>query len=200
MFKITAEWFDMTRFPSRDNGPWDKAIRMQDLMIALQQRYVNGKDAIELVLESSKIAIPSGVGALRAHEILMGNFLDLFERATFAPEGSAHDKHLKAWIENMQKTGLLELFPNAFGFERQRGNKDPTQGEDAKRFPAEFCSGVGRRPYRVPHVMWEWSGECRRGASDAERQLKARPGLDGAGEAAFLQPEWIRTKRQQACR
>ena len=70
MFKITTEWFDMTRFPSRDGGPWDKAIRMQDLMIALQQRYVNGKDAIELVLESSKKAIPCGVGALRGHEIL----------------------------------------------------------------------------------------------------------------------------------
>ena len=41
----------------------------------------------------------------------MGNFLDLYERATFSPEGSAHDKHLKAWIENMQKTGSLECFP-----------------------------------------------------------------------------------------
>ena len=77
---------------------------MQDLMIALQQRYVNGKDAIELVLESSKKAIPSGVRALREQEIVMGNFLDLFERATFAQKGSTHDKHLKAWIENMQKT------------------------------------------------------------------------------------------------
>ena len=86
---------------------------MQDLMIALQQRYVNGKDAIELVLESSKKAIPSGVAALRGHEILVGNFLDLYERATFSPEGSAHDKHLKAWIENMQKTGSLEFFPNS---------------------------------------------------------------------------------------
>ena len=74
---------------------------------------MNGKDAIELVLESSKKAIPSGVGSLRGREILMGNFLDLFERATFAPEGSAHDKRLKAWIENMQKTGSLELFPNS---------------------------------------------------------------------------------------
>ena len=64
MFKITTEWFDMTRFPSRDCGSWDKAIRMQDLMIALQQRYVNGQDAIELVLESSKKAIPRLVNNL----------------------------------------------------------------------------------------------------------------------------------------
>ena len=64
MFKITTEWLDMMRFPSRDCGPWDKAIRMQDLMIALQQRYVNGKDSIELVLDSSKKAIPSGIRAL----------------------------------------------------------------------------------------------------------------------------------------
>jgi hypothetical protein len=26
MFKITTEWFDMPRFPSRDGGPWDKGI------------------------------------------------------------------------------------------------------------------------------------------------------------------------------
>jgi hypothetical protein len=51
MFKITTEWFDMTNFPSSDGGPWDKAIRMQDLLIALQQRYVAGKDSIEVVLE-----------------------------------------------------------------------------------------------------------------------------------------------------
>ena len=38
MFKITTEWIDMTRFPSRDGGPWDKAIRMQALAVALQQR------------------------------------------------------------------------------------------------------------------------------------------------------------------
>ena len=42
----------------------------------------------------------------------MGNFLDLFERTTFATEGSVHDKHLKTWIENMQKTGSAESFPN----------------------------------------------------------------------------------------
>ena len=55
MFKITTEWFDVTRFPSRDGGPWDKAIRMQDLMIALHQRYVAGKDSIEVVLELGSI-------------------------------------------------------------------------------------------------------------------------------------------------
>jgi hypothetical protein len=57
------------------------------------------------VLEASKKAIPSGIEALRSHEIVMSSFLDLFERATFSLEGSAHDNHLKAWIENMQKTG-----------------------------------------------------------------------------------------------
>jgi hypothetical protein len=85
---------------------------MQDLLIALQQRYVAGKDSIEVVLEASKKAIPSSVGALRSNEIVMSNFLDLIERATFSPERSAHDKHLKAWIENMQKTGSEGLFPN----------------------------------------------------------------------------------------
>ena len=78
--------------------PWDQAIRLQDLAIALQQRYVDGKDSIELVLTASKKAIPGNVGALRNHEIVMTNFLELFERATFSPDGSAHDRHLKARI------------------------------------------------------------------------------------------------------
>ena len=85
---------------------------MQDLLIALQQGYMAGKDSIELVLVASKKAIPNGVGALRNHEIVMSNFLDLWERATFSPGGSAHNKHLKTWIENMQKIGEEVLFPN----------------------------------------------------------------------------------------
>ena len=118
MFKITTEWFDMTRFPSRDCGSWDKAIRMQDLMIALQQRYVNGTRegrhrARTSVIQESDSKRSRSPTTRREQEIVMGNFLDLFVRATFAPEGSAHDKHLKAWIENMQKTGSLELFFNA---------------------------------------------------------------------------------------
>ena len=40
------------------------------------------------------------------------NFLDLIERATLSPEGSAHDKHLKAWMEFMQRRGSEKLFPN----------------------------------------------------------------------------------------
>ena len=71
------------------------------------------KDSIELVLTASKKAIPGSIGALRNHEIVMTNFLELYERATFSPEGSAHDKHLKTWIENMQKVGSEALFPNS---------------------------------------------------------------------------------------
>ena len=75
--QTTTEWFNMTRFPSRDGGPWDQAIRMQDLLIALQQRYVAGKDSIERVLEASKKSIPNRVGALWDHELVMSNFLEL---------------------------------------------------------------------------------------------------------------------------
>ena len=105
----------MTRFPSRDGGQWDQAIRLQDLAITLQQRYVAGKDSIELVLTASKKAIPGNrdVKALRNHEIVMTNFLELFERATFSPDGSGHDKHLIAWIKTMQKVGSEALFPNS---------------------------------------------------------------------------------------
>ena len=84
---------------------------MQDLLIALQKRYVAGKDSVEVVLEASKKAIQRGVRALWRHEIVMSNFLDLIERATFSPEGSAHDKNLKSWIENMEKIGSEGLFP-----------------------------------------------------------------------------------------
>ena len=85
MFKVTTECFDMTRFLGRNGGPWDKAIRMQDLAIAQHQRYVAGKDSIEVVLEASKPerAIPNSTAALRSHETVMKNFLDLIARATF---------------------------------------------------------------------------------------------------------------------
>ena len=85
---------------------------MQDLAIARHQRYVPGKDYIEVVLEASKRAIPNSTAALRSHETVMMNFLDLIERATFSKEGSAHNKHLKAWMEFMQKIGSEKLFPN----------------------------------------------------------------------------------------
>jgi hypothetical protein len=68
---------------------------------------------IELVLTASKKAIPGSIGALRNHEIVMTNFLELYKCATFSPEGSAHDKHLKTWIENMQKVGSEAFFPNS---------------------------------------------------------------------------------------
>ena len=64
---------------------------------------------LSLLLTASKKAIPGNIGALRNHE--MTNFLELFERATFSPEGSAHDKHLKTWIENMQNLFILPRPP-----------------------------------------------------------------------------------------
>ena len=70
------------------------------------------KDSIEIVLEASKKAIPNNVAALLSHETVVWNFLDLIERATFSPEGSAHDKHLKAWMKFRQKIGSEILFPN----------------------------------------------------------------------------------------
>ena len=96
----------MTRFQARDSGPWDQLIRLQDLAIALHQKYVAGKDCIEVVLEASKKAIPNSADALQSQETVMWNFLDLIERVNFSPEESAHDKHLKAWMEFMQKIGL----------------------------------------------------------------------------------------------
>ena len=76
---------------------------MQDSAITLHQRYVAGKDPTEVVLEASKRVIPNSTAALRSHETVMKNFLDLIERAAFSKEGSAHDKHLKSWMEFMQK-------------------------------------------------------------------------------------------------
>ena len=72
------------------------------------------KDSIELALEASKKAIPSTIEALRSYETVtvMRNFLDLHERSSFSQQGSAHDKHVKAWLEFMQWTGSEKLFPN----------------------------------------------------------------------------------------
>ena len=63
-------------------------------------------------MEASKKAIQNCVAVLWSHETVMWNFLDLIELATFSPEGSAHDKHLKAWMEFMQKIRSEKLFPN----------------------------------------------------------------------------------------
>ena len=94
----------MGRFPSRDGDPWDKLIQVQDLVIAIQQRYVAAKDSIELVLEASKQAIPDSIEKLRVHGKLMRNYRDIHdERATFSPTRSCEDKHLKAWIDNVSK-------------------------------------------------------------------------------------------------
>ena len=112
IFKLTSDMFDMGRFPSRDSGPWEKLIRVQDLEVAIQQRFVAAKDSIELVLEASKKAIPDNIERLLNHETLMTNFLDMSERLTFSPKGSAGDKHLKAWLENMQKTGAKRSCPS----------------------------------------------------------------------------------------
>ena len=101
VFKLISELLVMTRFPSRDRGPWEKLIGVQDLAIAIQQRFVAAKDSIELVLEALKKAIPGNVEALRSHETGMRNFLDLNEHSTFSSKCLAEDKHLNAWIKFM---------------------------------------------------------------------------------------------------
>ena len=96
IFKLTSKMFDMGRFPSRDSGPWEKLIRVQDLAVAIQQRFAAAKDSIELVLEASKKAIPESIEKLCPHGTLMRNFLGMQERSTFSPKGSSEVKHLKA--------------------------------------------------------------------------------------------------------
>ncbi len=53
IFKLAGEQFDMSRFPSRDAGPWEKLIRVKDLFVAIQRRFAAAKDSIELVHETS---------------------------------------------------------------------------------------------------------------------------------------------------
>ena len=76
----------------------------------VQQRYVVAKDSIELILEASKKAIPDNIEKLRTFEKLMRNHLEMHKRSTFSPKGSSEDKHLKAWMENMQKAGAARSF------------------------------------------------------------------------------------------
>ena len=85
-------------------------IRVQDLAIAIQQRYVAAKYSFELFLEVPKKAIPDSIEKLRINEKLMRNYLDM--RSTFSPKGSSEDKHLKAWVDNMSKAGAERSFPN----------------------------------------------------------------------------------------
>ncbi len=102
----------MSRFPSRDAGPWEKLIRVQDLFVAIQRRFAAAKDSIELVLETSKKSIPESIERLRIHEKIMRNYVDLYERATFSTKGSYEDKLLGDWLKFMMKTGSEQKFPN----------------------------------------------------------------------------------------
>ena len=86
ILKLMSE-INIGRSPSNDGGAWDKLIRVQELAIAIQQRYVAAKDSNELVLETSKKAIPESIEKLFVHEKLMRNYLDMFELSTFSLKG-----------------------------------------------------------------------------------------------------------------
>ncbi len=53
IFKLAGEQYDMSRFPSRDAGPWEKLIQVQDLSVAIQWRFAAARDSNELVHETS---------------------------------------------------------------------------------------------------------------------------------------------------
>ncbi len=88
IFKLARELFYMSWFPSRDAGPCDKRIRVQDLFVAIQQRFAAAKDSIELVLETSYKSIPESIDQLRIHEKIMRNYVDFHEGSAISPKGS----------------------------------------------------------------------------------------------------------------
>jgi hypothetical protein len=53
IFKLAGEQFDVSRFPSRGAGPWKKLILVQNLFVAIQERFAAARDSIELVHETS---------------------------------------------------------------------------------------------------------------------------------------------------
>ncbi len=55
--------FDMSSFSSRDAGPCEKLIQVQDLCVAIQLKFAAARDSIELVLETSKKSIPESIEA-----------------------------------------------------------------------------------------------------------------------------------------
>ncbi len=112
ILKLAGEQFDMSRFPSRDAGPWEKLIREQDLFLAILQRFAAARDSVELVFKTSKKSIPESIERLRIHEKIMRNYLELYERATFSAKGSYEDKFLGDWLKLMTKTVLEQRFPN----------------------------------------------------------------------------------------
>lgn len=100
----------MARFLSLNGGQWDKDIQVQDLFIAIQQRYVVAKDMTDLILQASKKAIPDSINKPLIHE----EYLEMYEHTTFSSRGSSEDsdRHLKDWAMNMFKTGAEKQFPN----------------------------------------------------------------------------------------
>ncbi len=68
IFKLAGEQFDISRFPPRDAGPWEKLIRVKSLLVDIQRRFATARDSIKLVLETSKKSIPESIERLRIHE------------------------------------------------------------------------------------------------------------------------------------
>jgi hypothetical protein len=50
IFKLAGDQFHMSRFPSRDAGPWKKLIRVQDLFVAIQRRFAAARVSLELCM------------------------------------------------------------------------------------------------------------------------------------------------------
>jgi hypothetical protein len=55
-------------------------------------------------------SIPKSIKRLRIHERIMRNYVDLYERAMFAPRGSHEYKFLGDWLKFMMKTGSEQRF------------------------------------------------------------------------------------------
>ena len=90
-FEEASKFFDMTEFPTTDDGNFGQLRRVQDVSQSIQRRVVAAEPQIQTELERLMGETPTTAGDVRRMEIGMRLFVHLYERATRSQTGSQED-------------------------------------------------------------------------------------------------------------
>ena len=81
-FEEASKFFDMSKFPTTDDGNFGQLRRVQDVSQSIQRRVVAAEPQIRTELERLMCETPTTAGDVRRMEIDMRQLVHLYERAT----------------------------------------------------------------------------------------------------------------------
>ena len=90
-FDEASKFFDMTKFPSTDDGNFGRLRRVQDVSQSIQRRVVAAEPQIRTELERLMGETPTTAGDVRKMEIDMRLLVHLYKLATRSQTGSQED-------------------------------------------------------------------------------------------------------------